>query len=118
MIDGNDGPHRHGSGCDSIRIGTLAGSRERTERRPERGILRFVIFSKHEINETRVINPVFLSSMFINANLALDVPNVLPYKLELHSRAAALQWLRIFLSYTPILLSIKKVLRIARGDMV
>ncbi len=73
MIDGNDRPHRHGSGCDSVRIGTLAGSRIRTERGPERGILRFVIFSKHKISETRVINPIFLSSVFINGNLALDV---------------------------------------------
>ena len=73
MIDGNDRPHRHGSGCDSIRIGTLVGSRVRTERRPERGILRFIIFSKHKISETRVINPVFLSSVLINGNLALDV---------------------------------------------
>jgi hypothetical protein len=73
MIDGNNRPHRHGSGCDGIRIGTLAGSRVRTESRPERGILRFVIFSKHKISETRVINPVFLSSVFINGNLALDV---------------------------------------------
>jgi len=73
MIDGNDRPHWHGSGCDSIRIGALAGSRVRTERVPERGILRFVIFSKHKISKTRVINPVFLSSVFINGNLALDV---------------------------------------------
>lgn len=73
MIDGNYGPHRHGSGCDSIRIGTLAGSRVRTERRPERGILCFVIFSKHEISETRVINQVCLSSVFINGSFALDV---------------------------------------------
>jgi hypothetical protein len=73
MIDGDDRPHRHGSGCVSVRIGTLADSRERTERRPERGILRFVIFSKHKISETRVINLVFLSSMFVNVNLALDV---------------------------------------------
>ena len=73
MIDGNDRPHRHGSGCDCIRIGTLAGGRIRTERRPKRGILRFVIFSKHKISETRVINPVFLSSVFINGNLTLDV---------------------------------------------
>jgi hypothetical protein len=73
MIDGNDWPHRHGSGCDSFRIGTPAGSRVRTERRPERGILRFVIFSKHKISETRIINLIFLSSVFINGNLALDV---------------------------------------------
>jgi hypothetical protein len=73
MIDGNDRPHRHGCGCDTIKTSTLAGSRVRTERRPERGILRFVIFSKHQISETRVINPVFLSSVFINDNLALDV---------------------------------------------
>jgi hypothetical protein len=73
MIDGNDRSHRHGRGYDSIRIGTLAGSQVRTERRPERGILRFVIFSKYKISETRVINPVFLSSVFINGNLALDV---------------------------------------------
>jgi hypothetical protein len=73
MIHGNDRPHGHGSGCDSIRIGTLVGSRVRTERRPERGILRFVVFSKHKISETRVINPVCLSSVFINGNLALNV---------------------------------------------
>jgi len=72
MIDGDDRPHRHGSGCDSIRIGTLVGSRVRTKRRPECGILRFVVFSKHKISETRVINPVFLSSVLINGNLALD----------------------------------------------
>ena len=73
MIDGNDWPHRHGSGCDSIRIGTLVGSRVRTERRPERGILRFVIFGKHKISETRIIDLIFLSSVFINGNLTLDV---------------------------------------------
>jgi hypothetical protein len=73
MIDGNDRPHRDGSGCDSIRISTLAGSRVRTERRPERGILRFVIFSKYQVSETRVIDLVFLSSVFINGYLALDV---------------------------------------------
>jgi hypothetical protein len=73
MIDGNDRPHGHGCGCDSIRIGTLAGSRVRTERRPERGILRFVIFSKHKISETGVINLVFLSSVFINGDLTANV---------------------------------------------
>jgi hypothetical protein len=73
MIDGNDWPHRHCSGCDCIRIGTPDGSRVRTERRPECGILRFVIFSKNKISETPVINLIFLSSVFINGNLALDV---------------------------------------------
>jgi len=73
MIDGNDRPHRHGSRCDSIRISTLAGSRVRTERRPECGILRFVVFSKHKISETRVINPVFLGSVIINVYLTSDV---------------------------------------------
>lgn len=72
MVNGNYRPHRHGCGCDSIRIGTLVGSRVRTERGPERGILRFVTFSKHKISETGVINLVFLSSVFINGNLALD----------------------------------------------
>jgi hypothetical protein len=73
MIDGNDRPHRDGRGCNSIRIGSLTGSRVRTESRPERGILRFAIFSKHKISETRVIKPVSLSSVFINGDLALDV---------------------------------------------
>ncbi len=70
VVDGNDGPHRHGSGCDSIRIYTTAGGRVRTERRPERRILRL---RKHKINETRVIDPVFLGSMVKNGGLALDV---------------------------------------------
>jgi hypothetical protein len=45
-------------------------------------------------------------------------PNVLPYKLELHLRAAALQWPRIFLSYTPILLPIEGTEDRASRDMV
>ena len=73
MIDGNYGSHRHGSGCDNIRKGTFTGSRVRTERRPERGILCFVIFGKHEISETGVINQVRLRSVLINGRLTLDV---------------------------------------------
>ena len=60
MIDGNDGAHRYGGGCDSIRKGTPASGREPTKRRPERIILRHPTFSKYKINKTRVINLVFL----------------------------------------------------------
>ena len=117
MIDGNDRPHRHGSCCDSIRTGTPVG-RVRTERRPERGILRFVIFSKHKVSETRVIKAVFLSSVFINGNSALNVAKrTFLISLNCILRAAALQWRRIFLSYTPILFPIEGTEDCASMDM-
>lgn len=62
MIDSNDGSHRYGGGYNGIREDISAESRVRTKFRPERIILRCPIFSKHKINETRVINTVFLGN--------------------------------------------------------
>ena len=59
MIDGNNGSHRHSGRYDSIRE-CHYGNGIRTEGRPERRVLRGSIFRKDEINETRVVNPVFL----------------------------------------------------------